>query len=234
MKRRIALLFISTLLLAAVCLSALSCQLPDDHFFDADDTASLADRLTNSDTAYPSLDYETSTVITAPVRPAPETDEQDVLPVDPPEAPNKMIVPVNGTLLRKHDPEYQVYNPTTNDYRVHLGIDIETAAEAPVYAAADGVIEKIWTDTLYGYCLAIHHGQDVYSIYKNLDLELPESISTGTYVRVGQLIAIVGDSAMIEIADPPHLHFEVTKNDLAVDPLTFFDDAGLKAIGFVG
>ena len=139
-------------------------------------------------------------------------------------------LPVSGTLTNKHDPELQVFSQTMNDYRVHLGIDIETAENAPVYAAADGKISKIWVDTLMGYCVAITHSGNCVTVYKNLSATLPEGITEGASVRAGQLIATVGNSAMVEVADEPHLHFEMTVSDLAVDPLEYFDEESLKAI----
>ena len=139
-------------------------------------------------------------------------------------------LPVSGTLTNKHDPELQVFSPTMQDYRVHLGIDIQTAENAPVYAAADGTVSKIWVDTLMGYCVAIKHSGNCVTVYKNLSSTLPEGISEGTSVRSGQLIATVGNSAMVEVADEPHLHFEMTVSDLAVDPLEYFDEDSLKAI----
>lgn len=139
-------------------------------------------------------------------------------------------LPVSGTLTNKHDPELQVFSPTMQDYRVHLGIDIQTAENAPVYAAADGTVSKIWVDTLMGYCVAVKHSGNCVTVYKNLAANLPEGIAEGTSVRSGQLIATVGNSAMVEVADEPHLHFEMTVSDLSVDPLEYFDDEALGAI----
>ena len=139
-------------------------------------------------------------------------------------------LPANGTLTNKHDPELQIFSQTMNDYRVHLGIDIQTEENAPVYAATDGTISKIWVDTLMGYCMAIKHSGNCVTIYKNLSATLPQGIAEGVSVRSGQLIASVGNSAMVEIADEPHLHFEMTVADLAVDPLEYFSEESLKTI----
>lgn len=139
-------------------------------------------------------------------------------------------LPVSGTLTNKHDPELQVYSPTMKDYRVHLGIDIQTEENAPVYAAADGTISKIWVDTLMGYCIAVKHAGNCVTVYKNLAETLPQGIAEGVSVRSGQLIASVGNSAMVEIADEAHLHFEMTVADLAVDPLEYFDEEAVKSI----
>ena len=173
-------------------------------------------------------------------------EPEDTTPTDKPSVPdtpstpgndeqveNKLpsfILPVSGALSSKHDPALQVFSPTMNDYRVHLGIDITTDEAAPVYAAADGTVSKIWKDTLMGYCIAIEHSGDCYTIYKNLSETLPEGIAEGTKVRSGQLIASVGDSAMVEIAEEPHLHFEMTVADLAVDPLEYFDEKALESL----
>ena len=139
-------------------------------------------------------------------------------------------LPANGTLTNKHDPELQVFSPTMQDYRVHLGIDIQTEENAPVYAAADGTVSKIWSDTLMGYCIAIKHSGNCITVYKNLAASLPQGIAEGVAVRAGQLIASVGNSAMVEVADEAHLHFEMTVADLAVDPLEYFNEDSLKAI----
>ncbi len=142
-----------------------------------------------------------------------------------------LSLPVKGMLLKGHDASVQVYSTTMNDYRVHLGIDVLTEESAPVYAAADGKISKIWEDVKMGYCIAVQHSGELVTVYKNLGEELPEGISEGASVRAGQLIATVGNSAMVEIADEPHLHFEMTVGGLSVDPLEYYDEAALTSLG---
>ncbi len=155
--------------------------------------------------------------------PTPSTPVEDKLP--------SFVLPVSGVLFKKHDPTLQVSSNTMNDYRVHIGVDIVTNESAPVYAAADGKIDKIWEDVRMGYCIAIKHSGDCYTIYKNLAETLPEGIAEGVSVRSGQLIASVGESAMVELADEPHLHFEMTVADLGVDPLEYFDEKSLESLG---
>ena len=140
------------------------------------------------------------------------------------------ILPASGVLSSKHDPELQVFSPSMNDYRVHLGIDLVTKENAPVYAAADGKVSQIWVDPLMGYCMAITHSGDCVTIYKNLSDTLPDGIVKGASVRSGQLIATVGDSAIVEVGSEPHLHFEMTVGELAVDPLEYFNESSLQSI----
>lgn len=141
-----------------------------------------------------------------------------------------LILPVKGHLLKGHDASLQVFSNTMNDYRVHLGVDLVTEENAPVYAAADGKIAKIWEDVKMGYCISIEHSGDALTVYKNLGETLPEGIAEGVSVRSGQLIATVGSSAMVEIAEEPHLHFEMTVGGLAVDPLEYYDESALEAL----
>ena len=163
----------------------------------------------------------TKDTVTTPTTPS--APVEDKLP--------SFVLPVSGALLKKHDADMQVFSNTMNDYRVHLGVDIVTDNAAPVYAAADGKIDKIWEDVLMGYCIAIKHSGNCYTIYKNLSSTLPDGISEGVSVRSGQLIASVGESAMVEVAEEPHLHFEMTVADLGVNPLEYFDEKALASLG---
>ena len=117
-----------------------------------------------------------------------------------------------------------------NDYRVHLGIDILTAEETPVYAVADGTVMQIWEDVRMGQCIAVKHNGDAVSIYKNVSAEFPNGIIEGATVRAGQQIATVGSTAMVEIADEPHLHFEMTVGGLSVDPLEYFSNGDVETL----
>ena len=142
----------------------------------------------------------------------------------------KLVLPVSGTIAKGHDSTIQVWSETMGDYRVHLGVDIATEDGAPVCAAADGVVEKIWDDALMGRCVAIAHEGNIYTFYKNLDTALESGISEGTEVKTGQKIGSVGNSAIAELADEPHLHVELTVNGLAVDPRDYFSDEAKESL----
>lgn len=139
-------------------------------------------------------------------------------------------LPVAGKLSAVHDSELQVFSQTMNDYRVHLGVDILAEEGAPVYAAADGTVTQIWEDVRMGQCIAIKHSGDAVSIYKNVSPELPQGIIEGATVKAGQQIASIGSSAMVEIAEEPHLHFEMTVGSLAVDPLEYFSSTDVATL----
>ena len=141
-----------------------------------------------------------------------------------------LSLPVSGKLTKYHDAKVQVFSETMQDYRVHLGVDIATSAASPVYAAAAGKVNKIWKDPLMGYCVAITHSGDSVTVYKNLSDTLPDGIAEGVSVKVGQQIGSVGESAMLEIAEEPHLHLEMTVGGIQVDPLEYFSKSDLDAL----
>ena len=138
------------------------------------------------------------------------------------ETPPTLSLPVAGNLSQGHSVEVQVFSKTLNEYRTHLGIDISTAENAEVRAAADGSVAKVWEDPLMGYCVALTHAGECVSVYKNLAMTLAKGIEEGATVKAGQLIGNVGDSAMTELAEEPHLHMEVTVKGLQVDPMDYF------------
>lgn len=142
-----------------------------------------------------------------------------------------LSLPVNGKVTREHDPSVQVFSPTLEEWRVHLGIDIMAETGAPVCAAADGKIKSVTDDALYGTCVEIEHTAGAVTVYKNLSDALPDGIKAGKTVRAGQLIGAVGDGCIVELSDEPHLHFEMTVNGESVDPMDYFsasDTASLK------
>ena len=59
---------------------------------------------------------------------------------------------------------------------------------------------------------------------------LPEDIKEGAAVPTGKLIGYVGETAMIEMADEPHLHFEMTVGGLAQDPLDYFEEQAVATL----
>lgn len=134
------------------------------------------------------------------------------------------LAPASGAVSKAHDDALPVYSATMNDFRVHEGIDIATAEGADVLATAAGTVSLVWSDPLMGECLSIDHGNGVVSIYKNLSATLAEGITKDVKVTAGQKLGTVGSTALIESAEEPHLHFEMTFEGEAVDPLTYISE----------
>lgn len=156
----------------------------------------------------------------ATVQTTPPSTETGTKP-EPARQELRLTRPVEGYLAAVHDTQTLSYSLTMQDYRTHTGIDIEAEQGAAVLAAASGTVLRTYVDPLMGYTIEIDHGDGYVSVYKNLDETLPEGLEAGTYVMGGQLIGAVGDSALIEQAELPHLHFELMQNDVSIDPLTY-------------
>ena len=162
-----------------------------------------------------------------------KSEEQPEDPKDETETnalPSRFLLPVSGVLQEKHDADMQVFSDTMKDYRVHLGIDIGTVENAAVSAMADGVISQVWEDVSMGQCIAIAHSGDAYTIYKNLSATLPEHVKVGVAVKAGDVIGTVGESAMVEVAEAPHLHLEMTVGGLLVDPTDYLDEDAMATL----
>ena len=110
-----------------------------------------------------------------------------------------------------------------NDYRVHQGIDIECNAGDDVVSCAFGTVTSIEYDPFMGYTVVIDHGDGLVSYYKNLSDEVAENVLEGEDVYAGQKLGSVGESAIIEISDDPHLHFELVLNNSPIDPLDMLE-----------
>ena len=142
----------------------------------------------------------------------------------------EFALPVGGVLSKKHSVDTQVFSPTLGEYRVHLGIDIATEEAAPVFAMAAGTVAQIWEDPMMGWSVAISHTGDAVTVYKNLAPQFADGITVGAEVEAGQLLGSVGDTAMIEVAQDPHLHMEMTVKGLQVDPLEYFSQSVLNTL----
>lgn len=125
-------------------------------------------------------------------------------------------IPVEGKISKKFAQDNLVYSTTLDEWITHNGIDIEAEKTEVVKAAEDGVIKSIKNDPRYGLTVVIEHANGFTSVYSNL--LTAEFIEEGENIKKGQSIATVGNTAIFEIADESHLHFEILKDNKYVDP----------------
>ncbi len=154
-------------------------------------------------------------------KPTPDTgtNPDEDKPTDTPVVPTlSYCLPANGVVTKDFSGEALVFSSTMGDYRVHEGIDITAEAGAEVMAAADGEITRVYSDDLMGVCVEIAHADGNVSRYANLQAVLAEQTAEGATVKGGQVIGYVGSTALLEVGDPPHLHFELLKNDIPQNP----------------
>ncbi len=136
--------------------------------------------------------------------------------------PTTYTMPVAGDVSVAFSHDILVYSETMNDYRVHNGVDLSAALGTPVKAFTDGVVLEVYEDPLMGQTVVLQHGNETKSIYQNLSDQLPEGITVGAAVKEGDVIGGVGETVLIECAQPPHLHFGVCVSEKYVDPMEYF------------
>ena len=126
--------------------------------------------------------------------------------------------PVEGEIVREYAKDSLIYSETLQEWTTHTGIDIKADKTTVVKAAEAGTIKSIKNDPRYGLTIVIEHDDQYQTIYSNLLTS--EFVIEGEKVEKGQAIGTVGNTAVFEIADEPHLHFEIWKDSLPVDPTT--------------
>lgn len=129
------------------------------------------------------------------------------------------VWPVAGQVERQHSTDTLSYDQTLRDWRTHEGIDIIAELGSPVVAAHSGTVESIVRDSLYGTVLTVAHGDGTRTVYANLAENPP--VSTGDWIECGAVIGSVGSTALCEVSQASHLHFAITVNGAAADPMDY-------------
>lgn len=125
-------------------------------------------------------------------------------------------MPVEGEVVKEFAKDNLLYSETLKEWMTHLGIDIKAEKTSVVKAAETGTIKSIKNDPRYGLTVVIEHENGYKTVYSNL--QTAEFVSEGEKISQGQTIGTVGTTAVFEISDEPHLHFEIIKDGEYLDP----------------
>lgn len=124
--------------------------------------------------------------------------------------------PVEGDIVRDFAVDSLIYSETLQEWTTHTGIDIKADKTTIVKAAEAGTVKTIKSDPRYGLTIVVEHANGFQTVYSNLLTS--EFVVEGEKVEKGQSLGTVGNTAAFEIADEPHLHFEILKDSIQVDP----------------
>lgn len=124
--------------------------------------------------------------------------------------------PVDGEIVKEYAKDNLIYSNTLQEWTTHLGIDIKADKTTVVKSAEAGKVKSIKNDPRYGLTIVIEHDNGYQTVYSNLLSS--EFVVEGEKVEKGQSIGTVGNTAAFEIADEAHLHFEILKDSIQVDP----------------
>lgn len=108
-------------------------------------------------------------------------------------------------------------DPVYKDRRLHPGLDFTAPIGTPIYATADGVVKDAGFNTGgYGNRVLINHGFGYETLYAHM---VRVKARVGTKVKRGEVVGYVGSTGK---STGPHLHYEVHKNGIQLDPIYFF------------
>ena len=128
------------------------------------------------------------------------------------------IQPVSNKNLRRIASGFGYrIDPIYRTRKMHKGLDFSAPTGTKIYATGDGVIKKvkraIWG---YGTHVVIDHGYGYTTLYGHMSRA---SVKQGQRVKRGQQIGLVGSTGK---STGPHLHYEVAKNGVQVNPIGYF------------
>jgi len=106
-------------------------------------------------------------------------------------------------------------HPLLHYTRMHTGVDWAADLGTPIYAAGNGVIEKIGWEGGYGKFIRIRHANGYATGYGHMSA-FARNMEEGKKVRQGQIIGYVGSTGLSTGA---HLHYEIIVNQRYVDPM---------------
>jgi murein DD-endopeptidase MepM/ murein hydrolase activator NlpD len=121
--------------------------------------------------------------------------------------------PVNDAIMRSGFGGRR--HPILGYVKMHTAVDWATAYGTPIFAAGNGVLEKIGWEGGYGKYIRIKHNNGYETAYGHMSA-FAKGMEVGKRVRQGQVIGFVGSTGMSTGA---HVHYEILVNGRFVDPM---------------
>lgn len=108
-------------------------------------------------------------------------------------------------------------HPVYKISKFHAGMDFTAPLGTEVYSSGDGTVESVSSGKRgMGNYIVINHGFGYSSLYAHLE---SFNVRSGQKVHRGDIIGYVGNTGM---SVAPHLHYEISLNNLNVDPVNYF------------
>jgi murein DD-endopeptidase MepM/ murein hydrolase activator NlpD len=104
------------------------------------------------------------------------------------------------------------FHPILGYFRMHKGEDFRAAAGTPILAATDGTVAAAGRAGGYGNQVRLAHAGGLMTSYSHMSRITAQ---VGAVVRQGEVIGYVGSTGL---ATGPHLHYEIYRNGVQVDP----------------
>lgn len=133
---------------------------------------------------------------------------------------NKQVYPEGRPVQEGFISSYfgQRADPFTGYTATHKGIDFAGPEGTSVISVAAGLVTFAGDRAGYGNMVEVNHGNGMVTRYGHNEKLL---VKQGEMIRKGQEVALMGSTGR---STGPHLHFEVVKNGIQVDPLRFIGE----------
>lgn len=107
-------------------------------------------------------------------------------------------------------------HPVLGYTRAHKGVDFRASTGTPIPAAGAGRVVARGYNRGHGNYVKLRHNGSYETLYAHMS-RFAKGVNVGTTVRQGQTIGYVGSTG---ISTGPHLHYEIIKNGVHVNPMT--------------
>lgn len=135
--------------------------------------------------------------------------------------PEGWVWPLKGEVVAAFSTDTLTYNEALGDWRTHNGVDLSAGLGDDVVSACAGTVLTVEDDLLLGKTVTVDCGNNVTAIYGNLAEDC--DVVAGDKVAAGDLLGVVGATALGEDNGAAWLHFAVEKDGVAVDPMTYLN-----------
>ena len=155
--------------------------------------------------------------------PGDNVDDKPIIKPDPPvddtpaDTPLTFTAPCMGTVTVSYSDTVLVWNSTLGQYSTHLAVDF-VAEDLRVLAVAGGTVKEVGYDALNGNYVIITHKDGYESRYFSLADGI--TLKAGDTVVEGDVIGTMSTTMAKESLDGNHLHFEMSKDGVDIDPLS--------------
>lgn len=106
-------------------------------------------------------------------------------------------------------------HPLLGSQELHAGVDYAGPIGDPIIAAEGGAVKLAAYSGKSGNLVTIDHSSGYKTQYAHMTSRF--AVKVGDCVQAGQVIGFVGNTGL---STGPHLHFEVLKDGIPIDPMT--------------
>lgn len=123
------------------------------------------------------------------------------------------LMPVSGEISSRFGRRAHPFRRVTH---FHTGVDIRARRGTPIMAAASGRVVYAGWKRGYGLMVEVEHGSGFRTVYAHCS---KLQVRIGTMVQAGSSVGLVGSTG---VTTGSHLHFEIMRGSVLIDPLSFF------------